>query len=569
MDSFLAAAAFAGSKSGYVFKTGVKGTGYYSEASAIDAVGALQKRKRDELLEETEMGDEEIDEAADVPDISTMQALLVSFEKRITFNLQQRSKFMDEPENFMDSEIDLSVDISRLAAAATNPELLSIIIQADSIKSILGCVTHDNIDISIQTIKLLLEITEPSNLIEINENSTLFLASFLQNHGLELVVHNLSRLDDDGNADYEQCFHNTLGIIENLIEFDGTIALVVTERTHLMKYLLNRLTKKPFSDNKLYCSEILSILLQSDTIIPIKLCSIPDMNGMETLLQAIAVYKKMEVESIDEKEIIENLFLSLQTTLLEKENQIKFVACEGFELMIRILKEAKYSAICSIKSINYALIDNPAACSKLIDVGGLKYIFPILTGKGLPKADKKSHLLSIEEDIISIMSQLAQHLCNSQTNDCSTRLLLKFIENDFEKFKKCVDYYVKYRSKLAITELHIQDTIQMLSDDSSKQEEFASFVTVGNIYLTRLEGGLYVMQQLVVVLIYVLIYSSSTDTLVAYIDSKLSEDGSNCSELLDIIREMIDNMDVNEDNATKKTLITWSAGIATILMDKK
>ncbi len=566
MDAFLPSDGYAGSKPGYVFKTDVKGTGYYLEA------GIVQKRKRDESHEQSDAGDVGVDDnedAVDVPDMSTMQALLVSFEKRITLNLQQRSKFMNEPEKFMNSEIDLSVDIGRLSAAAANPELLSMIIQADSIKSILGCVTHDNIDISIQTIKLLLEITEPTSLLEIEENGDLFLSSFLKDHGLELIVHNLSRLDDEGNADYEQCFHNTLGIIENLIELSDTVALAVTERTHILKYLLERLTKKPYSDNKLYCSEILSILLQSDSIIPIKLCSIPDMNGMDTLLQAIAVYKKAEVESIDEKEIIENLFLSLQTILLEKENQAKFVTCEGFELMIRILKEAKYAAICSIKSINYALIDNPAACAKLIDVGGLKYIFPILSGKGLPKGEKKSHQLSIEEDIISIMSQLAQHLYGNQTNDCATRLLLKFIENDYEKFKKCVDYYTKYRSKLAITELHIQETIEILSGDSSKQEEYESFVTVENIYLTRLEGGLYVMQQLVVILIYVLIYSSSTDTLVAYIDSKLSEDGANCSEILEIIREMIDNMDVNEDNAAKKTLITWSAGLATILMEKK
>ena len=324
MDAFLPSDGYAGSKPGYVFKTDVKGTGYYLEA------GIVQKRKRDETHEQSDAGDVGVDDnedAVDVPDMSTMQALLVSFEKRITLNLQQRSKFMNEPEKFMNSEIDLSVDIGRLSAAAANPELLSMIIQADSIKSILGCVTHDNIDISIQTIKLLLEITEPTSLLEIEENGDLFLSSFLKDHGLELIVHNLSRLDDEGNADYEQCFHNTLGIIENLIELNDTVALAVTERTHILKYLLERLTKKPYSDNKLYCSEILSILLQSDSIIPIKLCNIPDMNGMDTLLQAIAVYKKAEVESIDEKEIIENLFLSLQTILLEKENQAKFVTC--------------------------------------------------------------------------------------------------------------------------------------------------------------------------------------------------------------------------------------------------
>ena len=41
---------------------------------------------------------------------------------------------------------------------------------------------------------------------------------------------------------------------------------------------------------------------------------------------------------------MENLFTCLSTVLLQKENQRKFLTCEGMELMIRCLNERKYAA---------------------------------------------------------------------------------------------------------------------------------------------------------------------------------------------------------------------------------
>lgn len=46
----------------------------------------------------------------------------------------------------------------------------------------------------------------------------------------------------------------------------------------------------------------------------------------------------------DEQECVENLFLSLCSVLMARENQFKFLACEGFELMLRCLKEQQYAA---------------------------------------------------------------------------------------------------------------------------------------------------------------------------------------------------------------------------------
>jgi hypothetical protein len=67
------------------------------------------------------------------------------------------------------------------------------------------------------------------------------------------------------------------------------------------------------------------------------------------------------------------------------ENQEKFRVGEGFELMIRCLSEQKYAASCAIRAISYAVIENKANAEKFIDVGGMKYLFPMLLGRSLPK----------------------------------------------------------------------------------------------------------------------------------------------------------------------------------------
>jgi hypothetical protein len=41
---------------------------------------------------------------------------------------------------------------------------------------------------------------------------------------------------------------------------------------------------------------------------------------------------------------VENLFLVLSSVLSVRDNQFKFLASEGFELMIRCLKEQQYAA---------------------------------------------------------------------------------------------------------------------------------------------------------------------------------------------------------------------------------
>lgn len=80
----------------------------------------------------------------------------------------------------------------------------------------------------------------------------------------EALVLNLERLDDSKREEFEGIF-NTMNIFENLLEVKPDLATELCDKTPIMNWLVDRATdlNKPFDDNKLYASEILSILVQT------------------------------------------------------------------------------------------------------------------------------------------------------------------------------------------------------------------------------------------------------------------------------------------------------------------
>ncbi len=68
---------------------------------------------------------------------------------------------------------------------------------------------------------------------------------------LELLVQNLSKLNESQSEDF-QAVHNTLAIIENIIELKPEIASEVTSRTDVLGYLLGKIASRTgFDQNKL------------------------------------------------------------------------------------------------------------------------------------------------------------------------------------------------------------------------------------------------------------------------------------------------------------------------------
>ncbi|CAM9534401.1 unnamed protein product, partial [Heterosigma akashiwo] len=102
----------------------------------------------------------------------------------------------------------------------------------------------------------------------------------------------------------------------NLIEIQPSICIPLCEKTNILEFLLNRVKARKFDNNKLYASELLSILLQADPEIPKRLGELQDPDGVEGLLQAVAPYRRRGAAHAEEAEAVENIFDSLMAALL-------------------------------------------------------------------------------------------------------------------------------------------------------------------------------------------------------------------------------------------------------------
>ena len=68
---------------------------------------------------------------------------------------------------------------------------------------------------------------------------------------------------------------------------------------------------------------------------------------------------------------------------LVPENQQRFLAADGFELMVRIMREKMFAKHCALKVVELAVARAPACCTAFVAADGLKTLFPFFMGKVL------------------------------------------------------------------------------------------------------------------------------------------------------------------------------------------
>jgi beta-catenin-like protein 1 len=73
----------------------------------------------------------------------------------------------------------------------------------------------------------------------------------VKHEGLELLVQNMSRFDESQETE-GQAVHNTLGIFENLVELNPAIGGLLSQKTKVLEWLLERVKKPAYDDNNLY-----------------------------------------------------------------------------------------------------------------------------------------------------------------------------------------------------------------------------------------------------------------------------------------------------------------------------
>ena len=75
-------------------------------------------------------------------------------------NLEMRTRYADEPQKFMESELDLDEEVKKLMAIAGSPELYPIFVQTNTVETLLTLLTHQNTDIVADVIGVFEDLTD-------------------------------------------------------------------------------------------------------------------------------------------------------------------------------------------------------------------------------------------------------------------------------------------------------------------------------------------------------------------------------------------------------------------------
>eukprot|EP01132_Coremiostelium_polycephalum_P007436 gene7436-9138_t len=419
---------------------------------------------------------------------NTLKKLVLSFEKKYLKNQQMREKFKNNPEKFMESEIELDEEIKKLQIIATSPELYPNFVKLGSIVSLGSLLVHENSDIVIDAIDLFHELSQEEDR---NIDSTLSLFhSMVENNIIETLVQCLNNLETTITEE-QQAINNVLGIFENMMDLEPMItSQILSEKTNIFKYIISSISSKDLHlPIKLYCCEILSMILQQNTdsrkTFGVKY------NGIETLLIAISQYKKNQPGSLEETEMVENIFTSLCASLFDEHNKKLFIKFEGIQLMLLIIKNKTIFRSSALKVLDYSLGKFKLGCEVFIDELGLRTLFSNFIKKVKAKHNKKVYKeAEDDEHIIGMINSLFRQL--DKNSERYTRLVGKFTEDNYSKTDRLIELHSKYWKKV--------ESVEKTSLDQVQDQEEREMVEEENFF-KRLDAGLFKLQNIDVILL--------------------------------------------------------------------
>ncbi|XP_025788437.1 beta-catenin-like protein 1 [Puma concolor] len=455
------------------------------------------------LLQIIDREGEEEEEEEEPLDESSVKKMILTFEKRSYKNQELRIKFPDNPEKFMESELDLNDIIQEMHVVATMPDLYHLLVELNAVQSLLGLLGHDNTDVSIAVVDLLQELTDIDTLHESEEGAEVLIDALVDGQVVALLVQNLERLDESVKEEADGV-HNTLG--------EGQ-------------------AKMPFDANKLYCSEVLAILLQDNDE---NRELLGELDGIDVLLQQLSVFKRHNPSTAEEQEMMENLFDSLCSCLMLSSNRERFLKGEGLQLMNLMLREKKISRSSALKVLDHAMIgpEGTDNCHKFVDILGLRTIFPLFMKS--PRKIKKVGTTEKEheEHVCSILASLLRNLRGQQR----TRLLNKFTENDSEKVDRLMELHFKYLDAMQVADKKIEGE----KHDMVRRGEIIDNDTEDEFYLRRLDAGLFVLQHICYIMAE--ICNASVPQIRQRVHQILNMRGSSIKIVRHIIKEYAENI---------------------------
>ncbi|KAJ3778827.1 Catenin-beta-like protein [Lentinula raphanica] len=523
--------------------------------------GGLTSEQKDILNIFERAGDEALAESDELT-ITGIRRTLLKFERAITKNQDQRSKYPNDPSKFIESEADLDSALKSLLPLAQMPSLAySELVRSGTIVLLVGLLSHENMDIVIDVVEVFHELTDEDVGLEAegdedeNEDNAaalkLLIDALLENSILDLLVGNLKRLNEEEDSDRQGVFH-ILGFFENIIGFNPSLATDLVSKTNLIAWLLERIQSKKNDENRGYAAELLSILLQDNQTNRLELGR---KNGIEVLLKVVSQYRRRNPVDADELEFMENVFDSLCSAMNEPTNKALFVEAEGPDLMVLLMKEKMDSRSRSIKTLDYAMSGpaGTATCQAFVDASGLKTLFSALMGKGTKKT-KAAALLPASEDashILGIISSLFSNLPSDSSE--RIRLLAKFVEKNYEKVDKLLDIRENALSRLEVVDAEVENQKKALAEEGEEVSEEHE----ESWYLLRLDGGLFTLQIVDYILAWI---AMEDDGIRGHLTQMLRRKSLSLKDIVKTLRIYHDNVGddpntANEDSPSQKDIL--------------
>ncbi|KAL3672734.1 hypothetical protein V7S43_002026 [Phytophthora oleae] len=488
----------------------------------------------------------------DALDARSLKSMANSLKKSVRRNALAREKHVDEPTKFMESELALDTELTRWKQIAAKPELFAVMVELQVPRVLLGLFAHANLDIRLAVLSLLAELTDVDEAAESLEPARMLAKHLMDEKLLPLLVTNLYQLAaavdnaEEGQSEEEAAgIYNALQILENLADIEPQVSVQVADSTPILPFLLTQVgSGGKFNENKLYSSEILSILLQSgaeprEKFVAWKGKDHPSetrkdkdkkVDLMDELLQALAPYRKRDPSSDEEEEFVGNLVNALCSALLVPEGQTQFRRLEGLELLLRFFKDRKRFVFGgALRAMDHALMGNARNCERLIEIGGLRSIFSVFMGRygkykssSSTNAAKASEKAKEEENAASLVASVCAWVRKEAPADGYDRLHAKFVENDMEKVDRLVDLFAKYNDRVERSGQNDEDVEE--EDEESR-------------YLRRLDAGLFVLERIAFVVAHLCHF---TKKLRAYVMIKFHERSIGSERLTTILREQLD-----------------------------
>ncbi|KAM3127154.1 Beta-catenin-like protein 1 [Paramecium bursaria] len=392
-----------------------------------------------------------------------LKNLIHSLDSHIQINSEMRMKYKSNPEKYVDSEVDLDMDIKELQNIAAYPELYPILYHSNGLENMIQLLQHPNSDIVAEVVDFF------KDLVDLDDAKMIIILydRLIKGYFFEQLVETIKT--------QEQLTYQIFEIIEKMLDIRSSLCDEIAKRTPILPILIQKIEddSQEIDDVRLYATELLVIILQNSELSQKQLGNV---GLVENLLVCLNSYRKKDPDTKDEKEIMCNICDALLLVLLHKEGQQSFNSFQGIQLMLKLITAKRQISQTAYLLLLQSINQNKENVEQLIDAGGLAIIFPILMRKGLKSQTQQQ---KIDETTVQILKQL-----------------FRYSENQYRKRvqEKCV----QRMNEILFLRKEYLDLIPLIDPDEYDQLQEQE---LERVYLDLLTQGLLVVESLDIVLL--------------------------------------------------------------------